>query len=118
MVSSKTTTLIGSRCKDSNVFSLGVLMTANHPNTDLHLAKCEDPLDERTTKNNRLGFFDVGVLLARDPPLPIPNREVQPRKPDDTCGLGCWESRVCRHQSIVCGFFKFSSGHHHRTMPI
>ena len=70
-------------------------MAANHPNADLHT---------KYTIKGRIGFFDVGVLFAREPPLPIPNREVKPRKPDDTCCLGGRESRVCRHQSIVCGF--------------
>ena len=84
-------------------------MTANHPNTDLHFAytsKASSPrgwgssgsetlLVYAKTKcyleneiKNRMGSFDVGVLPAREPPLPIPNREVQPRRPDDTFGLG------------------------------
>ena len=31
-----------------------------------------------STPPNRLGFFCVGVLFQRAPPLPIPNREVKP----------------------------------------
>ena len=82
------TTLIGLRCTLRKEFSQEVLITdyANHPNTDLQFC----------STRNRIGFFDVGVLFRRAPPLPIPNREVKAQSPDDTSGLGWWESRVCQ----------------------
>lgn len=54
-------------------------------------------------------FSLAGVLLTRVPPLPIPNREVKAREPDDTCCFDGRESRVCRHSKVLAFLFELFS---------
>ena len=74
------------------------------------------PGDLQKRAKGRMRSFCVGVLLERAPPLPIPNREVKAFKPDDTCCFGGWESRVCRHKRIACGFLFPENRHAPRNL--
>ena len=47
------------------------------------------------TPAKRLKF--VGDLTAGDPPVPIPNTEVKPRRADCTARESVWESRSLPH---------------------
>ena len=44
-------------------------------------------------ESSRLQFLNSGVYIAGVTPLPIPNREVKPRRADGTIRVTVWESR-------------------------
>src|SRR6476660_6739740 len=83
------TTLIGRRCKHSNVFSRPVLI-GRGLGTIMRVLAMErlrdDPHFEKDTKVS--GGHSGGVT-----PVPIPNTEVKPASADGTWGEAPWESR-------------------------
>src|SRR4051812_865465 len=88
------TTLIGRRCKHSNVFSRPVLIGRGLGTITLVLAmeRLRDhphlTITSRTRKAPISGGHSGGVT-----PVPIPNTEVKPACADGTWGEAPWESR-------------------------
>ena len=88
----KTTSLIGRRCKHSNVFSRPVLITRG-----LDLCKCR--LNASLHHMHHCSVFrvqhpeKVGGYYSGGPPVPIPNTAVKPACADDTCLETDWKNR-------------------------
>ena len=80
-------------CKGSNVFSRPVLIGRGldliHYSLTFHYAD----LRVRGERAPEIVFKVSGDHSERDPPLPIPNREVKPLNADGTAGETLWESR-------------------------
>ena len=73
-------TLIGRRCKARKRFSRAVLIGRSYP----HTSGAEALHRIMFVAISAPGFPFAGVLLMRVPPLPIPNRAVKAREPNDT----------------------------------
>ena len=66
-----------------------LLFRGNLPKVPRRCPGFAPPLGE----TSRLQFLNSGVYIAGVTPLPIPNREVKPRRADGTIRVTVWESR-------------------------
>ena len=77
-----------------NLFSCEALTSRSFTSLLLELARKSGPARKSRrprADDRRLRF--VGDLTAGDPPVPIPNTEVKPRRADCTARESVWESR-------------------------
>ena len=83
----RTTSLIGRRCKHSNVFSRPVLITRGLDLCNMQ-TQCPAPTSTQTPivqSSGRTRPEKVGGYYIGGPPVPIPNTAVKPDCAEDTC---------------------------------